>query len=261
MIETQTLKVVLIGSGNVAWHIGKAMIDNGIEILQLYSPHHAGELAKEWNVPFTHKLSLLNDKADIYLFAIKDDGYEDIAHQFPFQNKCMIHTSGSVDLDVFQSVTSFRGVLYPFQTFTKGMTLSFKEVPLCMEASDKKTAKLIEKLAPILSNRCYKINTLQRKQLHLAGVFACNFTNAMYCIAKKILEEYDMDFSLLIPLINETTRKVNVLSPEKAQTGPAVRSDTKIMNKHIELISDKNSKQIYSLISKIIQEKYSVTGI
>lgn len=257
MIKKTNLKVVLIGSGNVAWHIGKAMIDNKIDVLQMYSPQHAFELATEWNIPYTHDLSALNDSADVYLFAIKDDSYQKLIAQFPFRNKCMVHTSGSVDVNVFQEITNSYGVLYPFQTFTKNVMLPFDQVPLCVEANDQKTEKKLIELAKILSTRQYIIDSNTRRYLHLAGVFACNFTNALYGLAKDITEEKGLDFSILLPLINETARKVNVNFPEQVQTGPAVRKDMKIIEKHLCMLTDEKMKNVYTLISEIIQEKTS----
>lgn len=247
------MKVVLIGSGNVAWHIGNAMIDKEIKILQLFSPSHGKSLADEWNVPYINDLSLLNENADIYLFAIKEDAYNDIIEKFPFKNKCMIHTSGSVEMNVFETITTSYGVLYPFQTFTKGIPLAFNEVPLCMEANNQKTKQLLLSLAKMLSKTYCFIDSLQRKQLHLAGVFACNFTNVMYRIAKEILEENNMDFSILIPLINETARKVNFKLPEQVQTGPAIRNDKQIMDLHVDMIKNNDFKELYTLISKVIK--------
>ncbi len=255
MTKKTNLKVVLIGSGNVAWHIGKAMIDNEIDVLQIYSPQHAFKLATEWNIPYTHDLSALNDSADVYLFAIKDDSYQKLVAQFPFRNKCMVHTSGSVDIDVFQEVTNSYGVLYPFQTFTKNVVLPFDQVPLCVEANDEKTEEKLKKLAHILSRKQYVIDSHTRRYLHLAGVFACNFTNALYGLAKDITEEKGLDFSILLPLINETARKVNLSFPEEVQTGPAVRKDMKIIEKHLRMLDDEKVKNVYKLISEIIAEK------
>lgn len=255
MENNKKFKVVLLGAGNVAWHLSKAMSKNGIEILQVYSPKRAEELAKELQVPFTNNISELNATADMYLLALKDAAYAEIATCFPFKNKCMVHTSGSVDLSVFEKISDHRGVLYPFQTFTKGVNLPFEEVPVCVEASDESTRNTLLFFANKLTKVHYSIDSNQRKQLHLAGVFACNFTNAMYTIAKEIVEEKGMDFSLLLPLIRETARKVELQDPKQVQTGPAVRHDTLIMELHLAMINHINIKELYALMSKIIAEK------
>lgn len=255
MENNKKFKVVLLGAGNVAWHLGKTMCENGVEILQVYSPRHAEELAKELEVPFTNNISELNETADMYLLALKDAAYVEIASYFPFKNKCMVHTSGSVDLAVFEKISDHRGVFYPFQTFTKGVNLPFEEVPVCVEASDESTRNTLLFFANKLTKVHYSIDSNQRKQLHLAGVFACNFTNAMYTIAKEIVEEKGMDFSLLLPLIRETARKVELQDPKQVQTGPAVRNDTLIMDLHLAMINHSNLKELYALMSKIICEK------
>ncbi|HOF16826.1 MAG TPA: DUF2520 domain-containing protein [Bacteroidales bacterium] len=255
MTNNQNLTVVIIGSGNVAWHITKQMLHKKVNVLQLYSPHNAKTLAEEFNLPYTDNLSLLKENADMYLFSIKDDAYQDVIAHFPYQNKCMIHTSGSVDINVFQSITENRGVLYPFQTFTKNVDLSFEKIPLCLEAGNQITKEKIEQLAKTLSDNYHFISSEQRKQLHLAGVFACNFTNAMYRIAKEIVEKNGMDFSILLALIEETARKVQRHAPGKVQTGPAIRNDKKIMQQHLAIIENKEYKLLYQTLSSIIQKK------
>lgn len=255
MDKKNKCNVVLLGSGNVAWHLGKAMLENGIDIQQLYSPHHPEILANELQVPYTTTLSKLNPTADIYVLSLKDDAYTSVIQNFPFHNACMAHTSGSLDLSVFEPITNCRGVFYPFQTFTKGIPLSFEEIPICIEASDENTRATLVSLAQKLSKHHYFIDSKQRKQLHLAGVYACNFTNALYDIAKQIVEEKGMDFSILLPLIQETARKVQFKSPKQAQTGPAARNDTLTIESHLTMINDTLKKDLYVLMSKIIREK------
>ncbi len=248
------LNIVIIGAGNVAWHMAKIMLKKGVNILQLYSPHSAKALAQDLRLPYIDNLSLLKENADIYLFSIKDDAYQEIVNQFPYKNKCMIHTSGSIDMNIFQSISDNRGVIYPFQTFTKNVTLSFEKVPLCLEASNQMMEDKITQLACLLSNNHLFINSSQRQKLHLAGVFACNFTNAMFRIAKEIIEENGMNFSILLPLIEETARKIQLYPPEEVQTGPAIRKDIKTMQQHINIIENKDYKALYQLLSSIIQK-------
>lgn len=257
MERNDNLKIVLLGSGNVAWHLGNALRNNNIEILQIYSQHeeHARALGKEWHLAHTSELTNLNAQADMYIFALKDDAYQDMILHFPFRDACLVHTSGSVDMSVFEPLSIHRGVLYPFQTFTKGISLSFEEVPLCIEANNKQVEETLRFLAGKISKHYFMIDGNQRKQLHLAGVFACNFTNAMYAIAKKILKEKNLEFDMLLPLITETARKVTRHAPEQVQTGPSVRQDQSIIDKHLDMIEDKNIKELYVLMTKIIQEK------
>ncbi|MDD3280112.1 MAG: DUF2520 domain-containing protein [Bacteroidales bacterium] len=255
MDKKDKLSVVLLGSGNVAWHLGKAMFQNGIDLMQVYSPRHAEMLANELQVPFTTILSDLNPAADMYVLSLRDDAYASVIQDFPFQNACMAHTSGSLDLSVFEPITDCGGVFYPFQTFTKGIPLSFEEIPICIETSDQNTRAILVSLAQKLSKHHYFIDSKQRKKLHLAGVYACNFSNALYGIAKQLVEEKGMDFSILLPLIQETARKVQFQSPKQAQTGPAARNDTLTMETHLAMINGNLKKELYVLMSEIIRKK------
>jgi|LSQX01.3.fsa_nt_gb predicted short-subunit dehydrogenase-like oxidoreductase (DUF2520 family) len=254
MQKTKQLKVVLGGNGNLAWHLGYALQKNGIEILQIYGRNqtHIQAFAKEWKVPHTHLLEQLTPHADMYIFALKDDAYAELCSTFPFRNACMVHTSGSVDNAIFQSLTPHGGVLYPFQTFTKGIELNFRDIPLCVDSHDSDCEQNVLLLANKLSDHVYRINSNQRKSLHLSGVFACNFVNAMYYLAKNMAAENEIDFALLRPLIAETARKVQMHLPEEVQTGPAIRSDQSIMSAHLEWLKDPQLKDLYVSISDII---------
>jgi predicted short-subunit dehydrogenase-like oxidoreductase (DUF2520 family) len=254
MQKNKNCKIVLLGTGNVAWHLGHAMLKSQISLIQVYGRNKTQltTLANEWHVPFTDDLNRLSPEADIYLFALKDDAYQEICSVFPFRNACMAHTSGNVDNSVFQSLTPHGGVIYPFQTFTKVFPLAFHEVPLCIDTNDPECEEKLLFLAGKLSKIYRKVDSSQRKQLHLSGVFACNFTNALYALAKKIAEEKALDFNLLRPLIAETARKIQTHFPEEMQTGPAIRNDIEIIKNHIELLKDPQLKELYHIMTECI---------
>ena len=140
------------------------------------------------------------------------------------------------------------------QTFSKNRKVSFREIPCFLEASDDDTLNTIRKIADEISENVVLADSAQRKKIHLAAVLACNFTNHCYRLAEKVLQEEQIDFKLFLPLIDETARKVSVLSPRQAQTGPMVRYDTGVMNMQIDLLNDERTKQLYRLMAESIHE-------
>ena len=253
------MKTVLIGTGNIAWHIGQCLHDKGIKLHALYGrhPEKAGQLAEAWQTRACSHWDALPDDGDVYLFALSDNAYDDVIRDFPYREKIMVHTSGTLSLSLFAPLTSKRGVLYPFQSCTKGCGLQSGRLPLCIEASDKETFCTLNTLAADISNEIFSLNSAQRRQLHLAGVFANNFSNALYGIAFDLLEKQQIDTALLHPLILETALKIQQLHPRKAQTGPAVRGDANVQQKHLELLDNEKEmyREIYRLMSRFILDE------
>lgn len=250
------MKVVCLGAGNVASHLTIALKEQAFEIVQVYSRtlQSAASLANQVGaIPITN-LSEVTDKADLYIFALKDSALESVISQVPQNTGLWIHTAGSIPLDIFCNYNCRNGVLYPFQTFTKNRKLNWKDIPLFIEASDEKSLKDIKTIASTLSNKIVELSSEERKYLHLTGVFACNFTNHMYTLSKLFLQKINLPFDVALPLIEETALKVQDLSPEEAQTGPAVRYDENVIQKHLSLIEDDSIKQIYKLISENIHK-------
>ena len=250
MIKT----ITIIGAGNVATHLGKALFKKGFEINQVYSysKDNAFKLAEELNAMPCDEIKYISDESDVYLICIKDDFIEEIAQQFSFSSKIIVHTSGSVPMHVLNSFNN-HGIFYPLQTFSKEKALNIKDVPLCIEASNESTKKELIDLAKVLSNNVNEIDSEQRKKIHLAAVFACNFSNYMYTIAEEILLEDQIDFNILKPLILETAKKIQVNSPSSMQTGPARRKDHDVIAQHIKMLENATSKkEIYQLMSKSI---------
>lgn len=245
------MKVVCLGAGNVATHLITALYEHSIDVIQVYSRtlESASILASRVGAtPVTDPEEII-DYADIYLFSLKDSVLESVITQIPSNSGLWIHTSGSVSLDIFRDYTTHYGVLYPFQTFTKNRKLNWGEIPIFVEASDNNSLNTIKAIAKQLSNKTVELSSKERNYLHLTGVFACNFTNHMYTLSKEFLNKINLPFDVVLPLIDETASKVHDLSPEEAQTGPAIRYDENVINKHLSLIEDDIVKQIYKIIS------------
>lgn len=251
------MKIVLLGAGNVATHIGIALKNAGVNPVQVYSRsvESANKLADLLNTEYCCNLKELNTEADIYLYAVKDDALQDLILQTKNYSGVHVHTAGSVDIDIFRGFVEHYGVLYPLQTFSINKPIDFNQIPLFIEAGSERAKTAVLKMANLLSSQIYEnVTSEKRKQLHLSAVFACNFANYMYVAADKILNECGFDYKILLPLINETTNKLNYLTPKQAQTGPAVRKDKKTMLKHIALLQNNNdTRDMYKLISKNIE--------
>jgi predicted short-subunit dehydrogenase-like oxidoreductase (DUF2520 family) len=251
------ISISVIGSGNVAWHLSRRLFACGYLITGVYSRKlsHAKLLAEQVKAIAVDSITSL-PSSDLYLFSIKDDACRDIISLFPRTEAICVHTSGSLEMNILETVSDNYGVLYPFQSLSKDKTIHFENIPLCIEASNRKTEDLLMGLAKVISHTAFLLDTEQRAYLHLAGVFASNFSNAMYVIARQILQQRNMDFTILLPLINETVEKLNSLSPLEAQTGPAVRRDRMIMDKHITMIENGDWKRLYQLISSTIEQQH-----
>ncbi|MDR3253300.1 MAG: DUF2520 domain-containing protein [Tannerella sp.] len=252
-------KVIFIGAGNVATHLAKAMKDAGYGILQVYSrtTDSAQTLADALRCEVAERIEQVVDSADLYVFALKDDALADVIAQMPSNKGLWVHTSGSLPLSVFEGFAERYGVIYPLQTFSKDREVAFSEVPLLVEGSSREVDGELMEIAGSLSRSVSRMSSGERQYLHLAAVFACNFVNSMYSLASHILEKQGIDRHLLRPLVDETARKFFDLYPRSAQTGPAVRNDRDVINRHLALIGDPEIQEIYSLITRIIQNTYS----
>jgi len=255
-LQLQT--VVLVGSGNVAGHLAKAMADAGLRIVQVFSPHigHARALASEIGAEAVNIYSQIVAEADFYLISVPDAKIAAVAAEMPQVDGIVCHTSGVTSINVLEKFR-YSGVFYPFQTFSKNSPVDISHVPFCLEASSPYVMDRLKVLAGKLSKSIYAMDVAQRKKLHLAGVLVNNFTNYLYAQAEGFLEENNMDVALLLPLIRETAAKVQKLPPDEVQTGPARRGDNSTMEKHIEMLKDKHDlKEIYQIFSQQILKKY-----
>ena len=253
------MKVVFIGSGNLATHLSLAMKGAGVEVVQVYSQteSHASLLANKLSCSYTTKPESILVDADIYIFSVKDSALLDLIHKIPQNKGLWLHTAGSVPMGVFEGYNDRYGVLYPLQTFCKNRDIDFSIVPVFIESNSAGDEAYLLSFAGKLTRQVISLSSEKRKHLHLAAVWACNFTNHMYLMASKILQEQSLSEAFLLPLIDETAAKVHQLSAREAQTGPAIRYDENIIEKHIELLSDPNMKELYRLISRNIHKESS----
>jgi len=251
-------KITLIGSGNVAHNLGKAFILNGFDVVEVYSrtKANAKALAEKLDAKSTNNLSEINKESDLYIIATTDNAIEKIVEKLDFKGHFVVHTSGSVSIDVFENSFSHFGSFYPLQTFTKSHQADFKEIPICVEGNNEKNLELFKGLANKLSNKVVELSSAQRQKLHLSAVFVSNFANYMQVIGEDLCEEQQVDFELLKPLIKEVFHKNQKGKAINNQTGPALRGDSFTMNKHLELLKDKKElHQLYELLSGMIQNK------
>ena len=251
------LRIVFIGAGNLATHLAEALQQNGYPVLMVYSrtEKSASLLAKKLGCRFTARIEEIDTSADLFFVALKDAAVQDVLTQIDFQNKLVVHCSGSLPLSVLKNHSKNRGVLYPLQTFSKKREIDFRTIPLFVEASSEENEKLLLRIAEKISSSIFVYDSAKRKSLHVSAVFACNFVNHFYAIAAQYLNANEIPFEVLKPLILETAKKVQEMEPKEAQTGPAVRFDENIINDHLnELESFPEYKELYNTISKSIFE-------
>ena len=271
--------IIFIGAGNVATHLSQTMKSAGFSIQQVFSrtTDSAKHLANICGCTFTTDIKKVMPDADIYIFSLKDDilqkviadmsvtsgqpndkaendnlASNDMANNSSTGNGLWIHTAGSIHIDIFRGYTNRYGVIYPMQTLSKSRKTDFSKITLFVEGCTDNIENEIYNIAKSLSDNVIRMTSEKRKYLHLAAVFACNFSNYMYTIAAKILEKQGIDWYILQPLIDETANKLYSMSPEQAQTGPAVRYDRNIIDSHISMLKDENMRKLYAMISKNI---------
>lgn len=252
-----SLNFVFIGAGNLATHLSQALQKAGNTILQVYSrtESSAKELAEKLNVSYTISPAEINPNADVYFVALKDSAVPEVLSQVNFQNKLVVHCSGSLPLSSIEKYSAKIGVFYPLQTFSKQRNVNFAEIPVFIEANLVENEALLVQIGKQVSDSVSILNSEKRKFLHIAAVFACNFVNHFYTLSAEILKEKEIPFDVLKPLIKETAAKVQKMEPARAQTGPAVRYDENIISAHLEeLKGNRNFAELYNSISRSIFE-------
>ncbi|MDO9276775.1 MAG: F420-dependent NADP oxidoreductase [Lutibacter sp.] len=248
------IKIVILGGGNVAYHLTNALLQNSAaNVVQVYNRSLEKINCFKNSTSITNNLSELKD-ADIYVLAVSDNAISELSSALNLKNKLVVHTSGSMAMEELKSVSN-KGVFYLLQTFSKDRKIDFSTVPICVEAEKGKDLIVLESLAKSISKNCYFINSNQRKSLHVAAVFVNNFVNHLYQIGHEICEQNKVSFEILLPLIKETAEKITTLPPFEAQTGPAKRNDTKTIEKQKKMLN-KNQQEIYTLLTKSIYNTY-----
>lgn len=264
MGEAARERVVVLGAGRVATHLVPALLSAGYRVGQVWSRTmtSVSALAQPLGISYTADLTAVSTDADIYIACVADGALPEVAKEIvahvqrSSRTPLFLHTAGSVSMDVWREAGAARyGILYPLQTFSKERAVAMREVSLFVEASDEASLMAVEALAQDLSGKVFRADSRRRALLHVAAVFACNFTNAMYDAAHQLLATDDIPFDVLLPLIDETAAKVHTLTPREAQTGPAVRGDEAVMQSHIHRLADMPELQsLYAQISKMIAE-------
>ena len=245
------IQITIIGSGNVAQHLIKAFSQNTlVEIVQVFARNKSSVTSLIDEEKIVSEFSLLKE-VDLYIMAVSDMAVAEISKKLNFTNKLVVHTSGSLAMNVLTNANR-KGVFYPLQSFSKDKEVNFLDIPICIEAENETDYKLLEIVAKSISHKVFKIDSKQRKALHVSAVFVNNFTNYLYQIGNDICLENQIDFEILKPLILETATKLNTLSPSDAQTGPAKRNDTETINAHLNFLTNNNYKEIYKLLTKSI---------
>ena len=249
-------KVVILGTGNVAWHLSFALFKSGREIVQVFGRNstQTAEIAQRVLAQPISNFNQIDEDADLYLLCISDKSIADVANNIPDVNGIVAHTSGSVPLNVLNQFHE-SGVFYPLQTFKKGADFDFENVPILCEGSSGPAESALMSLGFEISQNVFSINSEQRQKLHVAAVIANNFTNYLFAQAYKLCTENNIPFEALHPLILETARKATLGNPADYQTGPAHRKDEETINKHLQLIDNSALRELYKQITKRIEEQ------
>jgi predicted short-subunit dehydrogenase-like oxidoreductase (DUF2520 family) len=256
------MRISLIGAGRVAHHLARVLSQHH-QIMQIYSRslEPAQTLAAQVGATAAANISEINPEIDLVIIAVSDQAIASIiteTHQH-LADVLIVHTSGSTDIEVLAKTHARAGVFYPLQTFSLDREIPWSDTPLFVEAKSEVDLVLLSQLASQLSSRVYQYTSAQRLSLHLAAVFACNFSNYCYDMAKQVVDAQQVDFSLLYPLILETTNKAVQHDPKQMQTGPAMRGDQNILAMHQQMLQDANRddlKNIYSLMSQHILQSH-----
>ena len=245
------ISISIIGSGNVAQHLIKAIgKSNQLELVQVFARNAKSVSHLIDSNQITSDITALKE-AHLYIISVSDDAIQSVSNSLILTDKLVAHTSGSVAMEELAD-SNRKAVFYPLQTLSKKKEIDFSTIPLCIEAQNEADLHLLEEVANQLSTHVYNVNSEQRKSLHVAAVFVSNFTNHLYKIGNDICTEHQVPFEILKPLIAETSKKIQTLAPADAQTGPAKRNDTSTINKHLAILTDENQKEIYKILTKSI---------
>jgi len=259
------LNIILIGAGNVGFHLGKKLFEEGLNIQQVYSRKKAKakRLAKHINASSINILDEISTKGDLYILAIPDRVIGNIAAELSKKipsTKLVVHTSGATPSTVLKPFFKNYGIFYPLQTFSIGKEVDFQNIPICVDSNLKKHRILLEKLGRTIANNVYLINDKERAILHVAAVFVNNFSNNLFTIGEKITEKENLPFDILKPLIQETVKKIIDHSPSDMQTGPAKRGDKNTIDRHLKYLN-KNApefSEIYKMMTQSINSDMEI---
>ena len=250
------MKIVIIGSGNVSYHLAKAFQQNNIPVSQIFGRNESDLkfISDQLQIPFS--TSKLND-ADLYLICVSDGSVGEVSRLITKENCLVAHTSGSLPKEILAG-NYRKASFYPLQTFSKSKNLDYKEIPFFVESEGEDDLELLKNIALKISKKVMVSTYEKRKYIHLTAVFACNFVNHLYARAKEISDSQEIPFDYFLPLIKETTQKIEILEPKLAQTGPAIRNDERVLKAHEELITDQEQLKIYKIMNESIKKMYEL---
>lgn len=249
------MQTVIIGSGNVAYHLAKAFVLNTIPLAQIFGRNEK-ELCKisaELNIPYSTETL---QKADLYIICVSDHSVEDVSGMITTKDCLVAHTSGSLPKEILTGDYR-KASFYPLQTFSRSKALDYLKIPFFIEAENEDDRKILFDIASKISENVMESTHEKRKYIHLTAVFACNFVNHLFARAKEISDSQDIPFDYFLPLIDETVQKIHEIDPKSAQTGPAVRNDTRVLQLHEQLLQDE-SLEIYKTMNHSIQKMYEL---
>ena len=248
-------RVVIIGSGNVATSIALSLKDR-CELVQIYSRTiaNAQTLAQQVGCEAISDLRNVAPNADVYIISVKDDAIASVVDVVPDNGALWLHTSGSTPIDVFREKRTRYGVLYPMQSFSKSHPARMSEVHIFIEGCDSYASKEVKELASLMTKNVHEASSKERERLHIAAVFSCNFANHMFTLSSEVLDEAGIPFDAMLPLIKTTIAKLDSMTPQESQTGPAARGDVKIIEKHLKSLHG-DKRKIYKLLSQSIMDR------
>lgn len=259
-MEQSPQKIAIVGAGKVGTYLAHSFKKAGLGVWQVHSRTHgpAAGLARKTGAEHIGSVSGIDQDTGLLIISVSDDQVPKIAGLLPRISGIVVHTSGTVSMDVFKGKADRYGVFYPLQTFGDEIPPEPEKIPLCIEASDRVSLVILKQTAQLLSENVYELDSRQRRTAHLAAVFACNFTNRLYSISEEILSRSGLPFDLVRPLIEETARKATISPPQEVQTGPAARGDAETMRAHLEMLrDDPGLYQLYLQISRMISKKHT----
>lgn len=248
------MQIVLIGSGNVAFHLAKAFTEAQIPVSQIFGRNttELQKISEQFSIPSSTET--LAD-ADLYIISVSDSSITEVSSLIKNKNVLVAHTSGSVSREALNG-NYRKSVFYPLQTFSKSKNLDYSKIPFFIDAENENDEEILKNLASKISKNVMIANNEKRKYIHLTAVFACNFVNHLYARAKEISDSQGIPFDYFLPLIDETTQKIHELEPKLAQTGPAIRNDEKVLKLHESLLTDEEKLKIYKTLNESIKKMY-----
>ncbi|MGE8556377.1 MAG: Rossmann-like and DUF2520 domain-containing protein [Chryseobacterium jejuense] len=250
------MQIVIIGSGNVAYHMAKAFRLNGISLAQIFGRNEKelSKISEELNIPYSTEH--LED-ADLYIICVSDNSVGEVSKMITKKNCLVAHTSGSLPKENLSGEYR-KASFYPLQTFSKSKELEYDKIPFFIETENEEDTKILFKLASSISKNVMESTHEKRKYIHLTAVFACNFVNHLFSRAKEISDAQEIPFDYFLPLIDETVQKIHEIEPKQAQTGPAVRNDLRVLQLHEQLLQNEESISIYKTMNHSIQKMYEL---